>query len=67
MKIKSYLIRLEAILKKKFPGLVIDTYYSRRRNFIHFAFDRTINNYSFKDDLLKEIKILKGILKSSNR
>lgn len=56
MKIKSYLLRLETILKRKFPGLCIDTYYSRRRNFVHFAFDRPIISYSFKEDLFKEIE-----------
>ena len=57
MQIKIYIIRLESILKKSFPEIeTIDIYYSQRRKLIHFAFDKPINHYQCKDDLLKEIE-----------
>ena len=57
MQVKIYLMRLESILKNLFPEIeTIDIYYSRRRKLVHIAFDKSINHFQCKDDILKEIE-----------
>ena len=57
MHIKTLLFRLEIKLQNKFSEIkFLEIYYSRRRKFIHIAFDKPINHFSCKNDLIKEIK-----------
>lgn len=57
MQIKTLLFRLERKLENKFSEIkFLEIYYSRRRKFIHIAFDKPINHFSCKNDLIKEIK-----------
>ena len=57
MQIKTLLFRLERKLQNKFSEIkFLEIYYSRRRKFIHIAFDKPINHFSCKNDLIKEIK-----------
>ena len=55
MKIKYICMKIEQILKEKFPEIPLtEVYYSRRRKHIHFAFDDRLNNFERKKDFLKE-------------
>lgn len=57
MQIKTLLFRLERKLQNKFSEIkFLEIYYSRRRKFIDIAFDKPINHFSCKNDLIKEIK-----------
>ena len=57
MQIKTLLFRLERKLQNKFSEIkFLEIYYSRRRKFIHITFDKPINHFSCKNDLIKEIK-----------
>ena len=57
MQIKTLLFCLERKLQNKFSEIkFLEIYYSRRRKFIHIAFDKPINHFSCKNDLIKEIK-----------
>ena len=56
MQIKFYINRLESILKKNYPEIPIEIYYSRRRKLVHLALDKSIEQYPNYNDLLKEIE-----------
>ena len=56
MQIKFYINRLESTLKRKYPEIPIEIYYSRRRKLVHLALDKSIEQYQAYNDLLKEIE-----------
>ena len=57
MKIKFLCSKLENHLKKKFPEIPLEEiYYSRRRKYIHFAFEKVIYDFERKEDFLKEVE-----------
>ena len=56
MQIKFHINRLESILKKNYPEIQIEIYYSRRRKLVHLALDKSIEQYPNYNDLLKEIE-----------
>ena len=56
MQIKFYINRLESTLKRKYPEIPIEIYYSRRRKLDHLALDKSIEQYQAYNDLLKEIE-----------
>ena len=56
MQIKFYINRLESTLKRKYPEIPIEIYYSRRRKLVHLALDKSIEQYQTYNDLLKEIE-----------
>ena len=59
MKIKYICMKMEKILKEKFPDIPLnEVYYSRRRKHVHFAFDDRLNNLERKKEFLKEVERL---------
>ena len=45
-------------MKKKFPEIPLEEiYYSRRRKYIHFAFEKVIYDFERKNEFFKEIEI----------
>lgn len=57
MKIKQLCSILELKLKKKFPEIPLEEiYYSKRRKYIHFAFEKIIYDFERKNEFLKEIE-----------
>ena len=53
MKIKYLCSKLEFNLKQKFPEIPLEEiYYSRRREYIHFAFEKVIYNFERKNELI---------------
>ena len=57
MKIKYLCSKLEFNLKQKFPEIPLEEiYYSRRRKYIHFAFEKVIYNFERKNEFLKEVE-----------
>ena len=59
MKIKYICMKMENILKEKFPDIPLnEVYYSRRRKHVHFAFDDRLNNSERKKEFLKEVERL---------
>ena len=57
MKIKYLCSKLEFNLKQKFPEIPLEEiYYSRRRKYIHFAFEKVIHNFERKNEFLKEVE-----------
>ena len=59
MKIKYICMKMEKILKEKFPEIPLnEVYYSRRRKHVHFAFDDRLNNLERKKEFLKEVERL---------
>ena len=57
MQIKYYCMRLEFKLKQKFSELSkLDIYYSKRRKYVHFGFEKPLNHYERKEEILKEIE-----------
>ena len=57
MKIKFLCSKLENHLKKKFPEIPLEEiYYSRRRKYIHFAFEKIIYEFERKNEFLKEVE-----------
>ena len=57
MKVKFLCSKLEYKLKEKFPDIPLtEIYFSRRRKYIHFAFEKTIFDLERKKEFLKEIE-----------
>ena len=56
MQIKYNINPLEMVLKRKFPEIPVEIYYSRRRKLVHIALDRPIHDYPKYVDFLKEIE-----------
>ena len=57
MKVKFLCSKLEYKLKEKFPDVMLEeVYFSRRRKYIHFAFEKTIFDFKRKEEFLKEIE-----------
>ena len=57
MKIKFLCSKLEFKLKEKFPEIpLVEVYYARRRNYIHFAFEKMPSEFERKNEFLKEIE-----------
>lgn len=57
MKIKQLCSILELKLKNKFPEIPLEEiYYSKRRKYIHFAFEKIIYDFERKNEFLKEIE-----------
>ena len=57
LKIKYLCSKLEFNLKQKFPEIPLEEiYYSRRRKYIHFAFEKVIYNFERKNEFLKEVE-----------
>ena len=63
MKIKFLCSKLETLLKKKFPEIPLEEiYYSRRRKYIHFAFEKVIYDFERKNEFLKKLKFFMKII-----
>ena len=57
MKVKNICNTIERIFKEQFPEIsLVEVYYSRRRNHIHFAFEDRLSNYERKKDFLEEVE-----------
>ena len=57
MKVKFLCSKLEIILKEKFPEIpLVEIYFSRRRNYIHCAFEKMTSKFERKKEFLKEIE-----------
>ena len=57
MQIKYFCSILELKLKRKFPEIpLVEIYYSKRRKYIHFAFEKVIYDFERKEDFLKEVE-----------
>ena len=57
MKVKFLCSKLEFKLKEKFPEIpLVEVYFSRRRKYIHFAFEKFINEFERKNEFLREIE-----------
>ena len=57
MQIKYFCSKLEFDLKKKFPEIpLVEIYYSKRRKYIHFAFEKPLIDYERKEEFLKEVE-----------
>ena len=57
MKVKVLCSKLEFRLKEKFPDVMLtEVYLSRRRKYIHMAFERTIYHFERKKEFLDEIE-----------
>ena len=55
MKVKFLCSKLEYRLKEKFPDVKLEeVYFSRRRKYIHIAFERTIFDFERKKEFFKE-------------
>ena len=57
MKVKFLCSKLEYRLKEKFPDVKLEeVYFSRRRKYIHIAFERTISDFERKKEFFKEVE-----------
>ena len=57
MKVKYLCSKLEFILKEKFPEIpLVEVYFSRRRKYIHFAFEIVTSEFERKNEFFKEIE-----------
>ena len=57
MKVKYLCSKLEYILKDKFPEIpLVEVYFSRRRRYIHFAFEIPTSQFERKNEFFKEIE-----------
>ena len=57
MKVKFLCSKLEFKLKGKFPEIPLaEVYFSRRRKYIHFAFEKVIYEFERKNEFFKEIE-----------
>ena len=57
MKVKFLFSKLEFKLKEKFPDIpLVEIYFSRRRKYMHFAFEKTLFDLERKKEFLKEIE-----------
>ena len=57
MKVKFLCSKLEYRLKEKFPDVKLEkVYFSRRRKYIHIAFERTIFDFERKKEFFKEVE-----------
>ena len=57
MKIKYFCSKLELKLKKRFPEIrLVEISYSKRRKYIHFAFEKVIYEFERKDEFFKEVE-----------
>ena len=57
MKVKFLCSKLEHRLKEKFPDVKLEeVYFSRRRKYIHIAFERTISDFERKKEFFKEVE-----------
>lgn len=57
MKIKYLCSKLELQLKKKFPKIPLaEVYYSKRRKYVHFAFEKEFLKNERKEEFLREIE-----------
>ena len=57
MKVKFLCSKLEYRLKEKFPDVLLtEVYFSRRRKYIHMAFEKTIYEFERKREFFKEIE-----------
>ena len=51
MKVKFLCSKLEFKLKEKFPEIpLVEVYFSRRRKYIHFAFEKVIYEFERKNE-----------------
>ena len=57
MKIKFLCSKLEFKLKEKFPEVMLEEiYFSRRRKYIHMAFEKTIFDFKRKREFFEEVE-----------
>ena len=57
MKVKFLCSKLEYKLKEKFPDVMLEeVYFSRRRIYIHMAFEKTIYDFERKKEFFKEVE-----------
>ena len=57
MKGKFLCSKLEYKLKEKFPDVMLEeVYFSRRRKYIHMAFEKTIYDFERKKEFFKEVE-----------
>ena len=57
MKVKFLCSKLEYKLKEKFPDVMLEeVYFSRRRKYIHTAFEKTIYDFERKKEFFKEVE-----------
>ena len=57
MKVKYLCSKLEYILKDKFPEIpIVEVYFSRRRRYIHFAFEIPTSKFERKNEFLREVE-----------
>ena len=57
MKVKFLCSKLEYKLKEKFPDVMLEeVYFSRRRKYIHMAFEKTIYDFERKKEFFKEVE-----------
>ena len=57
MKVKFLCSKLENKLKKEFPEVMLtEIYFSRRRNYIHMAFEKTIFDFKRKREFFGEVE-----------
>ena len=57
MKIKFLCSKLEFKLKEKFPEVMLEEiYFSRRRKYIHMAFEKTIFDFKRKREFFEEFE-----------
>ena len=57
MKVKFLCSKLEYNLKEKFPDVMLEeVYFSRRRKYIHMAFEKTIYDFERKKEFFKEVE-----------
>ena len=57
MKVKFLCSKLEYKLKEKFPDVTLEeVYFSRRRKYIHMAFEKTIYDFERKKEFFKEVE-----------
>ena len=57
MKVKFLCSKLEYKLKEEFPDVMLEeVYFSRRRKYIHMAFEKTIFDFERKKEFFKEVE-----------
>ena len=57
MKVKFLCSKLEYKLKEKFPDVMLEeVYFSRKRKYIHMAFEKTIYDFERKKEFFKEVE-----------
>ena len=57
MTVKFLCSKLENKLKKEFPEVMLtEIYFSRRRNYIHMAFEKTIFDFKRKREFFREVE-----------